>query len=112
NTRGREMAGSGNPGAVQAQFEATMESIRQQLVALEARQRELQGFQTLPGQMRAIPGAFNQPVPIMAHGGEVIGRPGGGVTVHMDNATFFGIDDAAQWVARMVIKARNLGAEI
>ena len=34
-------------------------------------------FQTAPGMARQVPGQPGQPVPIMAHGGEMVGRPGG-----------------------------------
>lgn len=34
-------------------------------------------YQTSPGYARQVPGAPGQPVPIMAHGGEFVGRPGG-----------------------------------
>lgn len=35
------------------------------------------GFQTFPGMARQVPGQPGQPVPIMAHGGELVGRPPG-----------------------------------
>ena len=36
------------------------------------------GFQTRPGQWLTVPGPPNQPRLIMAHGQEIVGRPGGG----------------------------------
>lgn len=41
-------------------------------------QKPGEGFQTGFGESRMIPGGFNQPVPIIAHGGEIIGRPSNG----------------------------------
>jgi hypothetical protein len=34
--------------------------------------------QTSDGDLRQVPGAFNAPMPIIAHGGEILGRPNGG----------------------------------
>jgi len=45
-------------------------------------------FQTSPGQSRTIPGPPNQPVRIIAHGGETIGRGGGNVTVIVQGSLF------------------------
>jgi len=52
----------------------------------------LTGGQTNPGQLRLIPGGRFEPVPIMAHGGEVIGRPsggmGGGLTINIAGSLY------------------------
>lgn len=42
--------------------------------------RKLQGFQTEPGEWRRIPGGVSEPIPILAHGGELIGRPNSSVS--------------------------------
>lgn len=52
----------------------------------------LTGGQTNPGQLRLIPGGRYEPVPIMAHGGEIIGRPsggmGGGLTINVAGSLY------------------------
>lgn len=47
-------------------------------------------FQTSPGQAKIVPGSPLQPVPIMAHGGEILSRGGmgGGVTVIVQGSLF------------------------
>jgi hypothetical protein len=37
------------------------------------------GFQTPVGMYRVVPAGLNKPVPVIAHGGEIIGRPAGGI---------------------------------
>lgn len=64
-----------------------------------------QGFQTEPGQFRVIPGAINRPVPIIAHGGEVIGRPSGGNTFYIYDAR--DPNAVANAVARILERERN-----
>lgn len=81
------------------------------------------GFQTEPGEMRVIPGAANEPVPILAHGGEVIGRPGGGggasIVVHLHYAPALSLGDTAEFQRNIqpfiekgivAARARQIGA--
>jgi len=60
------------------------------------------GFQTPEGGTRTIPGSPTTPVPIIAHGGEEIGRGGGGV-----NITVNGILDGAQGAQKIIEVVRN-----
>jgi TP901 family phage tail tape measure protein len=76
------------------------------------------GAQTLPGQFRLIPGATSQPRIIMAHGGEVIGRPGaGGVTLNINVAEMVIREEAdiqriARALAEQLQAALGLGTRI
>jgi TP901 family phage tail tape measure protein len=49
------------------------------------------GFQTAIGQWRTIPGRRDEAVPIIAHGGEVIGRPEGGIPSMVINVNISGV---------------------
>mgnify|MGYP001563718219 CR=1 FL=1 len=63
----------------------------------------LASFQTLPGQMRTVPGRSNQGQLAIVHGGEQIGRPGAGagVTVNI-NGGIYTNDSSMRQMARMV----------
>jgi hypothetical protein len=71
----------------------------------------LLSFQTHYGDTRTVPGPMNVPVPIIAHGGEVIGRPDGGgggglqVTVMGD---VYGWDEAMERIRYGLFKHGEL----
>lgn len=72
---------------------------------------KLVGFQTDMGQTRRIPGPPGVPVPILAHGQEIIGRPqnfgGGGIAVYGD---IYGWDEAVERMRMgLVNHARSTG---
>jgi len=52
-----------------------IEAIQKAIAAIKAVGRALLLFQTAPGEMKVIPGSPAQEIPIIAHGGEIIGRP-------------------------------------
>lgn len=53
--------------------------------ALEAARAGVNSFQTTPGYSKQLPGTPNQPVMVMAHGGEIY-RPGGGSSTTNNNS--------------------------
>ncbi len=70
-------------------------------------------FQTRVGEFKTVPGSPNRPVPIMAHGQEIVGRPpfgGGGVIIQM-NGTTIRSDEDIRMLAREIaeIQKQELG---
>lgn len=65
---GRWIRGYANMGAAAARFAGN----------ISMPSGGVPSFQTHPGEFKVVPGPPSQPVPIMAHGGEVVMRPGGG----------------------------------
>ena len=65
--------------------------------------------QTRPGQFRRIPGSRNQPVPIIGHGDEIIGRlgDGGGETIVVHNHIHLGDREIGMSVLKMTRRLRG-----
>lgn len=58
-------------------------------------------FQTPFGNERIVGGGVNEAVPIIAHGGERVGRGGGGLTINFTGTTF-NADETASAIAEML----------
>jgi len=68
------------------------------------------GFQTPMGTDRVIPGGPGEAVPIIAHGGERIGRGGSGLTINFNSAVF-NADETASQITTMLRDYKNRTGE-